>query len=255
MKKIISVLICFALCFGISGCKNNKKDDVSPANAPAEQKQTQKIKIYVGRGEDFKEYEEETDSVTVKNILEKTAEKTGWNLEINGEPKEENGSIKIDFSKKSSVGSGKVNETKEEFKARSRDELVCMILDSVTKTVLKNFSDAKNVVYTCGGEEITLNGKNASEFDYKIGDYEKYSEDDVLEFLKNHLSDYYDTPTTKYEKYGEEFKDGKRLYIYRAVDKNTNELLGTYKVSSDLWYLYETADNKDELIWSMDSYM
>lgn len=250
MKKIISILMCAVLCVGFSGCENKEKTNGETAQTtPAPQKK--KVKIYAGRGNDFKEYEKEIDAGDdVSAVLEELCRITGWNL--NTENIETDGeTVNVDFSKESSVYTGDAQT--EEFLAKDSDELKRMILDSVTKTLKQNLKISE-VVYTCGGESIKIGKKDISDKSYEIGANEKYTQEEAEEFLKNHLSDYYDTPTTKYAKYGETFEKGQRFYIYHAVDKNTNELLGTYKLSSDLWYLYEVSNGEDKLIWSMELY-
>ena len=80
-----------------------------------------------------------------------------------------------------------------------------------------------------------------------------YSEEEHIEFLRNRLSNYYDTPTTDYVKYKEEYDDGKLHFIYRAIDKNTNEVLGIYRFPSDLRELErQEADGDFEEIWDSE---
>lgn len=253
MKKIVALLICAGLCLGITGCKKALTKDEKDISQPGlEQEITNsKMKIYIGRGSDFLEYEEEYNTeLTVSMLLENISKITGWDLSITKDATVDISKCYIDFAAQSILKDG--NSKSEEFAARDKDETLCMVLDSVTKTLEKSMN-LSEIIFTCEGSNIYIRDKNISESGYEVGENEKYTQEEAEEFLKNYLSNYYDTPTTKYEKYGEVFENGKREYIYNAVDKNTNELLGTYKLSSDLWELYEKSDEEYKLIWSMES--
>lgn len=83
----------------------------------------------------------------------------------------------------------------------------------------------------------------------------EYNEEEHIEFLKTRLSNYFDNPTTDYVKQGEEYDDGELHFIYRAVDKKTGEVLGTYRFPSNLRELEEQEPDGDfEEIWDIEMF-
>lgn len=249
MKKLMCIIIAASICFMFGACSKSE-----PVSAPVSDTVGGEAYFYIGRGEDYRKigvgYEGE---LTEDMLIEKMAKVTGWNLALSGSVILENNSMSVDFSKESSAYTGADNGN-ESFKIENKDNLICTILDSVAYSLKNNFGEELEIYYSCEGEEIEVNGKKISTQEaYSASAANKYTDEQAEEFLVNRLSGYYDTPDTSYVKYDEVFEDGELYYIYRAVEKKSETLLGVYKFPVSLNELYEEIANGDyELIWSMN---
>ncbi len=269
-KNAICIFLIFTFVFTLSACRKDgpyvKPTGTPSVNAgpmPESNAGENEAYLYVGRGEDYKSYKINYEGELNGNMLiEKLAELTGWDLTltkpvISGESK-----MSIDFSKNSSVSTGRVKTEREAFEIDSKKDLVYTILDSVAYTLKRNFATevspetAFEIIYSCEGVDIEAGGrkvnmKNKYEPDLVL----EYPQERHMEFLRNRLSNYFDTPTTEYVKYGEKFDEGERLFIYRATDKNTGRVLGMLRFPSDLSELEIQEDDGDfETIWKKEMF-
>lgn len=273
MKKIknaICILLIFAFAFALSGCRKGFLP-ASPTDAPmADKTQTPDVAagkneayLYVGRGEDYRSYKiNYEENLSADMLIEKLAELTGWDLTLTKPVVSSESKMSIDFSKNSSVFTGRVKQEREPFEIDSKSELIYTILDSVAYTLKRNFVIHENpetvfeIAYSCEGKNIEVDGKKVD----MLNKYEpdlvlEYPQERHIEFLTNRLSNYFDTPTTEYVKYGEEFDEGERLFIYRATDKNTGEVLGMFRFPSDLSELeIKETDGEFETIWEKEMF-
>lgn len=268
MKKILYLFLALSLCLSVAAC--SKKDDAVNTAAESdmqqnkvEQKSKNEAYIYIGRGEDYEKYPAEYEGeLTAEILLDKMEELTGWNLSLAEEVISGKSGMCIDFSKQSSVYTGKADKEVKEFLINDKDDLICTILDSVCHTIQLNFVDEMfgdpnnlEITYSCEGEPVLV-GENMvlTDIAYSPKAVEKYTDAQILEFITNQLSNYYDASQTLYERTDEKYERGKLIYIYTASDKETGEVLGKYGVTNDLMDFYDADKEPMELIVSFREY-
>ena len=268
VKKILYLFLALSLCLSAAAC--SKKDDVVNTSAKSdirqnteEQNNKNEAYIYIGRGEDYEKYSAEYEgALTAEILLEKMEELTGWNLSLAEEVISGKSGMCIDFSKQSSVYTGKADKEIKEFLINDKDDLICTILDSVCRTIQMNFVDealgdpnSLEITYSCEGEPVSVGGNMVlADIAYTPKAVEKYTDTQILEFITNQLSNYYDASQTLYERGDEKYEKGKLIYIYTASDKETGEILGKYGVTSDLMDFYDADKEPMELIVSFREY-
>lgn len=96
--------------------------------------------LYIGMGEEFREYEAEFEQEPGPDMLiEAIAEQTGWNLALSEPVTTGKGGMTVVFAKESSIFTGPPELQKEEFHVFEASELIFSILDSIQKTLQKNY--------------------------------------------------------------------------------------------------------------------
>lgn len=265
MKKIICLIAAVLTVLSLGACRDGEAPKQTPSPTPvisSESAQNEAF-VYVGRGEDYKSYKVSySGDMTADMLILKLSEVTGWNLTLSEPVISGKSGMTIDFSKLSSVYTGRAPGAKDEFEIDDKDDLIYTVLDSVAYTLRRNFvlqeteDTLFEVTYSVEGENISAGKKTFDKAVPYTPDLAlEYDESRHTEFLTNRLSNYYDTPSTDYVKYGEEYDDGELDFIYRAVDKKTGEVLGVYKFPSDLSELsLQEPDGDFEEIWSRDMY-
>lgn len=163
MKK--KVLLCAAICslilaMGV-GCSEQSSSESSQASSqvtasthstdtashnaivPASSAPNGKevtATLYIGYEGKFKEYPHQfKGSPTPDQLIKAIADETGWNLTLADITTSGKGGITVSFSKESALFTGPPNPQKDEFHTYDVTQLDRTILDSIQKTLQKNF--------------------------------------------------------------------------------------------------------------------
>lgn len=149
MKKLIIAIFCMFL---LAGCKSNsniEKKQVSENKIDTEnnlnfQDEQIQASIFIGVGDDLKEYIQNFDSEPTPDMLiQAISDKTGWNLSLVESVSVGKGGMTIIFGKNSAIFTGPPEEQKEEFRVYDTTDLVFHILDSIQKTLQMNAVNSK----------------------------------------------------------------------------------------------------------------
>lgn len=149
MKKLIIAIFCMFL---LARCKSNsniEKKQVSENKIDTEnnlnfQDEQIQASIFIGVGDDLKEYIQNFDSEPTPDMLiQAISDKTGWNLSLVESVSVGKGGMTIIFGKNSAIFTGPPEEQKEEFRVYDTTDLVFHILDSIQKTLQMNAVNSK----------------------------------------------------------------------------------------------------------------
>ena len=166
MKKQLKVfIIIIIIVLGVSALsfklyKDNKEPvketvketenfkSIDKENNPKENKVPFNGILYIGHDDGFKEVPFTLENgLDTEGILKALSNETNWNLKVSDIQLSDKGSIKICWSKSSSLYTGIPEEQKMEFFVAKQEDLDAMILDSVKKTILEN-EKKKNIYYS-----------------------------------------------------------------------------------------------------------
>ncbi len=232
LKKVICAVLSCVVCLGAGACK---KTETPPSETGVVEAKKEEFTVFIGRYDGAyteKRVECEKDGLA---LMEKIAEVSGWDLTTNRFETASDGYLHIDFSDESSVKLAVDN---------GEGHVVATILDSVRKTLSQVTNE--EICFSAEGSDIASFGKKIDMYEpYDIGDANKFSEADRIEFLANSLSAYYDTPHTDYIKTQTINDNGHLSFVYEARDDETKEVLGVYKFSEDLGKIYEKNERGD----------
>lgn len=163
MKKSTRNIIIIILAIGVITALSFKIYSNKKESNPEQKKQTEHFKpidknskentpytgtLYIGHGDAFKEVPFTLDNgLDTEGILEALSNETNWNLSVSNIQVSDKGSIKICWSKGSSLYTGIPKDQKMEFFVAKQEDLDAMILDSVKKSILENEKN-KNIYYS-----------------------------------------------------------------------------------------------------------
>lgn len=155
LKAIITILIILgvlSLSYKIYKAKNEptKKDTKQSEKFTIEENKSESPYngiLYIGHGGAYKEIPFTSEKgLSTESILKAIENETNWNLNAAKILVSDKGSVKICWSKSSSLYTGIPKEQKMEFFVAKQEDLDAMILDSVKKTILQN-ENKKNIYY------------------------------------------------------------------------------------------------------------
>ena len=132
--------------------------------SPAGPEKNQMAVLYIGSGSNFKEYPfpyegKDSSDLTPELLIRGISDLTGWDLSLADAVTTGKGGMTVSFAKTSSLFAGPPDPQKEEFFVFDAEDLAHTILDSVQKTLQRNFTgeggnpDALDIYYCTENDE------------------------------------------------------------------------------------------------------
>ena len=177
-KRTAFYLLAAVLTLSLAGCKGAPEPSATPVPTPTPAESQPVVEsteptpagenaatLYVGtKAAGFQEYELRYDGdLTAELLIQGIADLTGWDLTLGEEVTSGKGGMSVCLADSSALFQGPPDPQKEEFHVFSAEELAEKILDSIQKTLQKNFvlepGDPDNLdiwYYMENGEGLTL---------------------------------------------------------------------------------------------------